>query len=118
MKTLALVAKKGTAAAAEVARQIRERYPDRKVSAERHLSEILGWPAPDSDRAMAQGADLVVVLGGDGTLIHAARLVGGRNVPLLGINLGSLGFMTEVSRGEVFPALDEVLAGRFKTDSR
>lgn len=63
-------------------------------------------------------ADLVLVLGGDGTLIHAARLLSGRDVPILGVNLGSLGFMTEIPADELFPLLDEVLAGRFRTDSR
>jgi NAD+ kinase len=60
----------------------------------------------------------VVVLGGDGTLIHAARLLEGRGVPILGVNLGSLGFMTEVPVEELFASLDEVLAGSFRLDSR
>ncbi|HSN15389.1 MAG TPA: NAD(+)/NADH kinase, partial [Anaeromyxobacteraceae bacterium] len=47
------------------------------------------------EEAIARNADLVVVLGGDGTLIHAAHLVEGRPVPILGVNMGSLGFMTE-----------------------
>ena len=69
-------------------------------------------------RELAQRADLVVVLGGDGTLIYAARLLGGRGVPILGANLGSLGFMTEVPVEELFSTLEEVLAGRFQVDSR
>ncbi len=57
-------------------------------------------------------ADMVVVLGGDGTLIHAAGLLGGRPVPILGVNMGSLGFMTEVPQSGMYGALDAVLAGR------
>lgn len=61
--------------------------------------------------------DLVVVLGGDGTLLSVARSVGGA-VPVLGANLGNLGFLTEVGRHELYPSLLEVLEGDFVTESR
>ncbi|HTP53191.1 MAG TPA: NAD(+)/NADH kinase [Anaeromyxobacteraceae bacterium] len=67
---------------------------------------------------VGRNADLVVVLGGDGTIIHAARLLGSRAVPILGINMGSLGFMTEVPQSELYPALELVLAGRAAVSSR
>lgn len=63
-------------------------------------------------------ADLCIVLGGDGTLLHAAYLLGGRPVPVLGINMGSLGFLTEVPRGEVYPMLERVLAGSYTVEPR
>jgi NAD+ kinase len=118
VKTVALIAKKGKTEAGELAQQIRARFPKHTIKAERHLADLLGWDVSESDRAMVSAADLVVVLGGDGTLIHASRLVGGRNVPILGVNLGSLGFMTEYPKSEVFSALEEVLAGRYKADQR
>ncbi|HET9555009.1 MAG TPA: NAD(+)/NADH kinase, partial [Anaeromyxobacteraceae bacterium] len=64
------------------------------------------------EEAIGRDADLVVVLGGDGTLIHAATLLGGRPVPILGINMGSLGFMTETPQSEMYPAIEQVLAGQ------
>ncbi|HLM42906.1 MAG TPA: NAD(+)/NADH kinase [Myxococcaceae bacterium] len=117
MRTLLLVAKKDKPEAAELAARIRERYSSLEVLGDRLLAHTLGWARVD-DRELATRAELVVVLGGDGTLIHAARLLDGRPTPLLGINLGSLGFMTEIPVEELFPTMDEVLAGRFKVDSR
>ncbi|WP_225412255.1 NAD(+)/NADH kinase [Stigmatella hybrida] len=117
MQTLAIVAKRDKKEAVALAAQICERYPHLTVLGERYLSQELGWPRVE-DRELAQRADLVVVLGGDGTLIYTARLLAGRAVPILGVNLGSLGFMTEVPVEELFYHLDEVLAGRFNVDSR
>jgi NAD+ kinase len=65
-----------------------------------------------------RSADLVVVLGGDGTLIHAAGLLEGRPAPILGVNMGSLGFMTEVPQAELYNALEQVLAGQAEVSER
>jgi NAD+ kinase len=65
-----------------------------------------------------RSADLVLVLGGDGTLIHAAALLAGRPAPILGVNMGSLGFMTEVPQAELYQALELVLAGRAEVSER
>ena len=61
--------------------------------------------------------DLVVVLGGDGTLLSVARALAGA-VPILGVNLGNLGFLTEINRGELYPAMVQVLSGKFRTEKR
>jgi len=58
--------------------------------------------------------DLVVVLGGDGSILRTARWLGYGQVPVLGVNLGTLGFLADVSRDEVPTALDEIAAGRFR----
>jgi NAD+ kinase len=70
------------------------------------------------EAAVGRDSDLVVVLGGDGTLIHAAHLLAGRPVPILGINMGSLGFMTEVPQSEMYGALERVLAGESTVSPR
>src|SRR2546428_13342459 len=67
---------------------------------------------------IATKADLLVVLGGDGTLIHAAGLCAGREVPILGVNLGKLGFLTEFPRDHAFEALDAALAGQLQASRR
>jgi NAD+ kinase len=66
----------------------------------------------------ALNADLAVVVGGDGTLLAAARLLGDRQIPILAINHGGLGFLTEVTLEEMYPALERVLGGHFVTEQR
>lgn len=63
-------------------------------------------------------ADLIVVLGGDGTMISTARLVGNRESLILGVNYGSLGYLTEFRIEELFPALESILSGDYELDRR
>ncbi len=62
--------------------------------------------------------DMILVLGGDGTLLSVARMITGSQTPILGVNLGNLGFMTEIRAEELETAFREVLAGRYKMDNR
>ncbi len=82
------------------------------------LSRYLEWDdGVDADELPAL-VDLVVVLGGDGTLISAARRIGVREVPILGINLGSLGFLTEIPVSGMYAALDSYLSGNCRISER
>ncbi|MHB8769524.1 MAG: NAD(+)/NADH kinase [Syntrophales bacterium] len=62
--------------------------------------------------------DLLVVFGGDGTILRTARLMKDRDVPIVGINLGAFGYLTEVNLGEMFSALEVILTGEFQIEQR
>jgi len=67
---------------------------------------------------LAQSSDLLLVLGGDGTLLAAARVAAARGIPILPVNLGSLGFLTSFTADDLYPALGKALAGRFSISER
>jgi NAD+ kinase len=67
---------------------------------------------------LAARVDLVLVLGGDGTMIAAARLMGETEVPVLGVNYGGLGYLAEFRIGELYTALESILAGNYRLDRR
>jgi NAD+ kinase len=78
-------------------------------------------PVPPLDKpALAAAVDLVVVLGGDGTLLSVADSIAaaGRDVPLLGVNFGSLGFLTEATLQELYPSLEAALSGAAPVEAR
>lgn len=71
----------------------------------------------DADE-LAESVDLLVVLGGDGTMLGASRLIGTRRIPVLGINFGYLGYLTEFTLEEMFSALEEIRDGNFLIEGR
>jgi NAD+ kinase len=67
---------------------------------------------------VADGIDLMIVLGGDGTLLSAARVIAGRDIPLLAVNLGHLGFLTAITLDELYPELERVFRGEHRIGIR
>lgn len=67
---------------------------------------------------IAAHCDLAIVIGGDGTLLHAARQLAGSDIPIMGVNLGRLGFLVDVSPDEIRPRLEEFLRGDYISDPR
>lgn len=65
-----------------------------------------------------QNSDAVVVLGGDGTMLSASRIIGGKKIPIIGINMGRLGFITEISRSDLFDILEQVFSGNYEIEER
>jgi NAD+ kinase len=80
--------------------------------------EPSGRATPVSANQLPDRADLVIVLGGDGTMLATARLVGDRGVPVLGVNFGTLGYLTEFTDLDLFPALEEIVRGAYTVDPR
>src|SRR4030095_12212998 len=95
--------------------------------------ELVGGPEIERDRIehqtgcsvrqvasdkLAQEVDLVLVLGGDGTMIATARMVGDSEVPVLGVNFGGLGYLAEFRFEELYTALESILAGEYRLDKR
>ena len=87
------------------------------VIAEPKIATELGIkPVAESD--IAQHADLIIAVGGDGTMLHAASLTASGAVPLLGVNRGRLGFLTDVSPTNMLENLEEIIGGNYTTDLR
>ena len=91
----------------------------REVLLDQEAAGICPEVGPGLPRSLVVAtADLVIVLGGDGTLLSVARLIGSREVPILGVNLGGLGFLTEVTLDELFPTLEAVLRDQYSLSRR
>lgn len=119
LKTVGLVVRRehprAIALAHELAIWLRGRHLT--TLAEPEVAAQLGAEATEREQ-LALRAGLIVVLGGDGTLLSIARLVGERETPILGINLGGLGFLTEITTEEAQATLARVLAGDYEVDRR
>lgn len=79
---------------------------------------ISGTRIEDSGLSVAETIDLAVVVGGDGTMLHVARSLASYALPMIGINLGRLGFLTDLSADRMHEGLDELLRGEFTVEER
>jgi NAD+ kinase len=119
LKTVGMVVRRERPRAIAIAHELAVWLRGRHLTtlAEPEVAAQLGAEAADRED-LALRADLIVVLGGDGTLLSIARLVGERETPILGINLGGLGFLTEITIEEAQATLARVLAGEYEVDRR
>ena len=121
-KTVALWGRLGEQSFTEPAQQILTHLRKRGITVLASVTSDAARSLADAthvdEREIADRADLVVAIGGDGTLLHAARSVAARDVPLVGINRGRLGFLTDVSPEHMLEALDAILGGKYLAERR
>ncbi len=120
MHTIGVVVKRERAQALELARELIEwsRQHDIRVLVERENAAQLGCSGGTSKAEMIATADLIVVFGGDGTLLSVARVMRERAVPILGVNLGHFGFLTAITADELMPMMGRIVAGDFEVEQR
>jgi NAD+ kinase len=124
MKTLGVVARPDLAEAGPVLRELVAWLAARgvRVLLEERTATLLAGEAEGGNvlpgNELAARSEALVVLGGDGTLLAASQLLGDHAIPVLGVNFGSLGFLTEIALPELNPALEGLLADRFSCEER
>lgn len=121
MKTIGIVVNKGKPEARIVARELLYllEHKGAKVVLEENIASDLGRAdIRASFQQLAEKAQLVCVLGGDGTLLGIARQLAGHSLPILGINLGTLGFLSEAEPEHLSHAVDNLLSGKYDIEER
>lgn len=88
------------------------------IRMDEETAQYAGLPDGLSRESVPDGCKLIVVLGGDGTMLSAARAIGGREIPLFAVNLGNLGFLTAITVEDLFPELERALAGEHRVSKR
>lgn len=115
IRTVGIIVKRNNSSALSTANELSTWLRSRGI-------ERIAEPITDLEQAQFEklpaNADLIVVLGGDGTMLATARIVRDPNLLVLGVNYGGLGYLTEIRIEEMFTALEAVLAGEFKIDRR
>ena len=105
IRTVGIVSKPKIRGANEIVRGLLQWLDDRGVNyrCDKQTAEYVGLSEKFSRNDVPEGTQLVIVLGGDGTLLSAARAIGDRDVPIFAVNLGALGFLTAITVGRVVP---------------
>ncbi|VAX28379.1 NAD kinase [hydrothermal vent metagenome] len=119
MKNIGIISKPGKPEPPEILKELIPWLTKKgfNVFIDRETSDILGIKGY-SRSEMPGLVDVVVVLGGDGTMLGAARLVAEKGIPILGVNLGGLGFITEVNRSDIFISIETMLKGECSVEER
>ncbi len=118
--TVGIISKPKSAQAPEVVRGLLRWLQERNIGfiCDQQTAEYAALPSFSLREQMGEGIDLMIVLGGDGTLLSAARVIGGRNVPLFAVNLGHLGFLTAITVDELYPELERAIKGEHRIGIR
>jgi len=113
VKKVGIFSKPNSPAATELVPELLRWLTQRGIDArlDNETAHYAGTPTGLDRAYVPEGCDLAVVLGGDGTLLSAARAVGNRAIPLLAVNLGGLGFLTSIAIEDLFPELERALTG-------
>ena len=119
VRTIGICVKPGEPELAELVRDLEKWLADRGLEVLPD-AEAGRWTHANGMRRedIATRADLVIVLGGDGTLLAVTREFADRDAPILSVNLGTLGFLAEIAPEDLFPTVDAVLAGNFRIEDR
>jgi len=119
MKKIHIVCKRKKDDAIKLAGNIINLYgKDMEIYLDEESARFLNFENKVELEHVGEGADLIIVLGGDGTMLAVARYLKGQDVPILGVNLGGLGFLTEISVEEMPIMLEKVVSGQYKTSTR
>ena len=119
IRTIGIVSKPNSAAAANIVPALIEWLRSRgmAVRIDGQTAVYAGVPGLPREE-VPEGCDLVIVLGGDGTLLAAARAIGRRETPLFPVNVGSLGFLTAITIDELYPELERAFRGEHRIAKR
>lgn len=120
INTVAIISKPKIAEAAEIVCSLLEWLGERGIQCrcDEQTAEYAEANSYYPREEVVQGADLVIVLGGDGTLLSAARVVAGLDVPVFAVNLGHLGFLTAITVDELYPELERAVRGEHRIGRR